>query len=406
MNLHSSAPGSPPLAEAQLLRIFIYLRHVSSGCAPRWHLVASRFTVYIFPFTFYLLLLLMGFTCGIVGLPNVGKSTLFNAITAAGADVANYPFCTIEPNVGVVPVPDRRLDRLAALYKPGKIVRTTLEFLDIAGLVKGASQGEGLGNQFLGHIRMVDAIAHVVRCFEDENIVHVDGAIDPGYDIEVIETELILKDLDTVEKKQTDADRRSRTADKKPKEEADFYTRVKGHLAGGRLARYMDLTSDDERLWMRDAHLLTDKPVMYVCNVHEKDLGRENTHVQRVREIAAKEGAKVVVVSAAVEAEVAELPESERQHFLEGLGLQESGLSKVIHEGYDLLHLITFFTAGPKEVHAWTTHRGATAPNAAGEIHSDFERGFIRAEIMKFADLDRLGSETAVKEAGLLGIEG
>jgi hypothetical protein len=348
----------------------------------------------------------MGFTCGIVGLPNVGKSTLFNAITAAGADVANYPFCTIEPNVGVVPVPDKRLDRLVEVYRPGKVVPTTLEFLDIAGLVKGASKGEGLGNQFLGHIRMVDAIAHVVRCFEDENIVHVDGAIDPAYDIEVIETELILKDLETVEKKQADADRRSRTADKKPKEEADFYGRLKTHLAGGRLARYMTLANDDERIWMRDAHLLTDKPVMYVCNVHEKDLGRDNPHVQKVREIAAKEGAKVVVVSAAVEAEVAELPESERQHFLEGLGLKESGLSQVIHEGYDLLHLITFFTAGPKEVHAWTVHRGATAPEAAGVIHTDFQKGFIRAEIMSYADLDRLGSEAAVKEAGLMRVEG
>ncbi|MCU0453437.1 MAG: redox-regulated ATPase YchF [Bacteroidetes bacterium] len=348
----------------------------------------------------------MGFTCGIVGLPNVGKSTLFNAITAAGADVANYPFCTIEPNVGVVAVPDRRLDRLTALYKPGKVVPTTLEFLDIAGLVKGASKGEGLGNQFLGHIRMVDAIAHVVRCFEDENIVHVDGAIDPTYDIEVIETELVLKDLDTVERKQADAERRSRTADKKPKEEEEFFGRLKAHLAGGRLARYMPLANDDERVWIRDAHLLTDKPVMYVCNVHEKDLGRENAHVQRVREIAAKEGAKVVVVSAAVEAEVAELPESERQHFLEGLGLKESGLSQVIHEGYDLLHLITFFTAGPKEVHAWTVRRGATAPEAAGAIHTDFQKGFIRAEIMSFADLDRLGSEAAVKEAGLMRVEG
>jgi GTP-binding protein YchF len=248
--------------------------------------------------------------------------------------------------------------------------------------------------------------SHVVRCFEDENIVHVDGAIDPAYDIEVIETELILKDLETVEKKQADADRRSRTADKKPKEEAEFFGRLRVHLAGGRLARYMTMANDDERLWMRDAHLLTDKPVMYVCNVHEKDLGHENRHVQKVRDIAAKEGAKVVVVSAAVEAEVAELPESERQHFLEGLGLKESGLSQVIHEGYDLLHLITFFTAGPKEVHAWTVHRGATAPEAAGVIHTDFEKGFIRAEIMSFADLDRLGSETAVKEAGLMRVEG
>ncbi len=348
----------------------------------------------------------MGFTCGIVGLPNVGKSTLFNAITSAGANVANYPFCTIDPNVGVVPVPDGRLDRLAAIYKPQKVVPTTLEFLDIAGLVKGASQGEGLGNQFLSHIRMVDAIAHVVRCFDDENIVHVDGAIDPAYDIEVIETELILKDLDTVEKKLADAEKRSRTADKKAKAEAELYQRVKEHLGSGRLARYLVCHHEEEKLWLRDMHLLTAKPVMYVCNVHEKDLGTENAYVQKVREIAAKEEAKVVVVSAAVEAEIAELPESEREAFLSGLGLKESGLTKVIHEGYDLLHLVTFFTAGDKEVHAWTTHRGATAPEAAGEIHSDFQKGFIRAEVMKFEDLDRFGSEAAVREKGMLHVEG
>ncbi len=348
----------------------------------------------------------MGFTCGIVGLPNVGKSTLFNAITAAGAEVANYPFCTIEPNVGVVPVPDRRITRLTELYHPEKIVPTTLEFLDIAGLVEGAASGEGLGNQFLSHIRMVDAVAHVVRCFDDENIVHVDGAINPKYDIEVIETELVLKDLETVEKKFADADKRSRTADKKPKLEADFYRRVKDHLSTGRLARYLTPENDDERLWLRDMHLLTNKPVMYVCNVHEKDLTAENAYVQQVREIAAVEGAKVVVVSAAVEAEIAELPEADRAPFLAGIGLKESGLTRLIHEGYDLLHLITFFTAGPKEVHAWTTHRGALAPQAAGEIHSDFEKGFIRAEVVKYDDLDRLGSEAAVREKGLLHVEG
>lgn len=348
----------------------------------------------------------MGFTCGIVGLPNVGKSTLFNALTAAGAAVANYPFCTIDPNVGVVSVPDRRINRLVEIYKPEKIVPTTLEFLDIAGLVKGASAGEGLGNQFLSHIRMVDAIAHVVRCFEDDNIVHVDGAINPQYDIEVIETELILKDLEMVEKKIKDVEKRLRTGDKKAKMEADFYEALKAHLASGRLARYLTLTHDDEKLFLREMHLLTAKPVMYVCNVHERDLTRGNAYVDAVRAVAAREGAKVVVVSAAVEAEIAELPEDERSAFLEGLGLQESGLSKVIREGYDLLHLITFFTAGPKEVHAWTVKRGATAPEAAGEIHSDFEKGFIRAEIIKFADLDKLGSEVAVKEAGLLHIEG
>jgi GTP-binding protein YchF len=348
----------------------------------------------------------MGFTCGIVGLPNVGKSTLFNAITAAGAHVANYPFCTIDPNIGVVPVPDKRIDRLMEIYKAPKVVPTTLEFLDIAGLVKGASKGEGLGNQFLSHIRMVDAMVHVVRCFDDPNIIHVDGAVNPKYDIEIVETELILKDLETVEKKQADVEKQAKAGDKKLKEEEEFYTAVKIHLLNGRLARYLTPKNDDERLFLRDMHLLTDKPVMYVCNVHENELTAENSYIHQVREIAAKENAKVVIVSAAVEAEISQLPESDRQAFLAELGLQESGLSKVIREGYTVLHLITFFTAGPKEVHAWTVQQGKTAQEAAGEIHSDFEQGFIRAEIMKCADLDRLGSEAAVRDAGLLHVEG
>lgn len=347
----------------------------------------------------------MGFNCGIVGLPNVGKSTLFNAITAAGAEAANYPFCTIEPNVGVVLVQDERIDKLVKLYDSKKIVPSTIEFVDIAGLVKGASKGEGLGNQFLSHIRDVDAIAHVVRCFDDPNVVHVDGSIDPKRDVEVIETELILKDLDTVGKKITDADRRAKS-DKKFKPEADFYSKVKDHLATGRLSRYIETHNDDERLWLRDMHLLTSKPVMYVCNVHEKDVNSGNDYVNRVKEIASKEGAKVVIVSAAIEAEVAELPQEERAGFLEGLGLKESGLQKVVREGMDLLGLITFFTAGPKETHAWTVRKGATAPEAAGVIHTDFQKGFIRAEIMKCDDLFRLGEETKVKEAGLLHIEG
>jgi GTP-binding protein YchF len=348
----------------------------------------------------------MGFTCGIVGLPNVGKSTLFNAITSAGADVANYPFCTIDPNVGIVAVPDKRIDRLVEIYHPPKIVPSTLEFLDIAGLVKGASKGEGLGNQFLSHIRSVDAIAHVVRCFDDENIIHVNGKIDPRNDIEVIETELILKDLETLEKKTSDAEKRSKTADKKAKAELEFYHSLKAHLSSGRLARYHELHNEEEQFWIRDMHLLTNKPVMYVCNVQESELKSGNAYVEAVRAIAAKEDARVVIVSAAVEAEIAELPAAERSEFLAGLGLQESGLSQVIREGYDLLKLITFFTSGPKEVHAWTLRRGSTAPQAAGEIHSDFEKGFIRAEIIKFADLDRLGTELAVREAGLLHIEG
>ena len=348
----------------------------------------------------------MGFTCGIVGLPNVGKSTLFNAITAAVAQVANYPFCTIDPNIGVVPVPDKRLDRLMEIYKAPKFVPTKLEFYDIAGLVKGASKGEGLGNQFLSHIRMVDAIVHVVRCFDDPNIIHVDGAVNPHYDIEVVETELILKDIETVEKKQAEIEKRAKTGDKKLKEEEAFYAEVKKHLFAGRLARYFTPSNDDERLYLRDMHLLTDKPVMYVCNVHEKELTAENSYVHQVREIAAKENAKVVIVSASIEAEISQLPESDRQAFLAELWLQESGLSKVIREGYDVLHLITFFTAGPKEVHAWTVQQGKTAQEAAGEIHSDFEHGFIRAEIIKCADLDQLGSEAAVRDAGLLHVEG
>jgi GTP-binding protein YchF len=348
----------------------------------------------------------MGFTCGIVGLPNVGKSTLFNAITAAGADASNYPFCTIDPNIGVVIVPDNRLNRLTDIYNPAKTVPTTIEFLDIAGLVKGASKGEGLGNQFLAHIRLVDAVAHVVRCFDDPNVVHVDGSVNPQRDIEVIETELILKDLETVDRKLAEAERRAKSSDKKARAEADFYDRIRIHFGSGRLARYFAIQGDEESVWMRDLHLLTRKPVMYVCNVHERDLHADNAYVSTVREVAAREDARVVVVSAAVEAEVSELPENERAHFLQGLGLEESGLNKVIREGYDMLHLVTFFTAGPKEVHAWTVERGTAAPQAAGIIHSDFERGFIRAEIMAFEDLNRLGSEAAVKERGLLRIEG
>ncbi len=348
----------------------------------------------------------MGFNCGIVGLPNVGKSTLFNAITAAGAEAANYPFCTIDPNVGVVTIPDERIDALVKMYQPAKIVPSTIEFVDIAGLVKGASKGEGLGNQFLSHIRQVDAIAHVVRCFDDPNVVHVDGSVNPKRDIEVIEAELIFKDLETVEKKKADAERKSKSGDKKAKAEFDFYGKAYEHLLSGRLMRYMQVQNDEERLWLRDLHLLTNKPVMYVCNVHESEVASENSYVRTVRDIAAKEGAKVVTVSAAVEAEVAELPVEERGSFLAGLGLKESGLDKVVREGYDLLHLITFFTAGPKEVHAWTVMKGSTAPEAAGVIHSDFEKGFIRAEIIKYEDLLRLKSEQAVKDNGLLHVEG
>ena len=348
----------------------------------------------------------MGFACGIIGLPNVGKSTLFNALTAAGAAASNYPFCTIDPNIGVVTVPDPRLERLAALFRPGTVVHTTIEFVDIAGLVRGASKGEGLGNQFLSHIRNVDAVVHVVRCFDDPNVVHVDGTVDPRRDVEVVEAELIFKDLETVERRSGDVQKRAKAGDKKSKAEADFIARVRDHLFAGRLARYIGIQSADERLWLRDLHLLTDKPVMYVCNVHEKDVGGRNDYVRQVELIAAKEGAKVVSVCAEIEAEVAELPEGERKSFLEGLGLSESGLDKVIREGYALLCLLTFFTVNPKELHAWTIRQGTTAPQASGAIHSDFERGFIRAEVMRFEDLNRLGSEQAVKDAGHLLLEG
>ncbi len=348
----------------------------------------------------------MGFACGIVGLPNVGKSTLFNAITAAGAEVANYPFCTIDPNVGIVPVPDNRLDRLTQIFKPAKTVPTTLEFLDIAGLVRGANKGEGLGNQFLSHIRNVDAILHIVRCFDEPNIVHVDGTINPKRDIEIVETELILNDLDTLDHRITETDKRAKSGDKKAREELSFYPGLRAHLATGRLARYYPTHTEEDHLILRDLHLLSSKPVMYVCNVHEHHLASETDYIRQVREIAARESAKVVLISAEVEAEVAELPETERESFLQELGLHESGLNQVIREGYDLLQLVTFFTVNPKELHAWTVRKGTTAPAAAGVVHTDFEKGFIRAEVMKFTDLDRLDSEAALKEHGLLHIHG
>jgi len=347
----------------------------------------------------------MGFACGIVGLPNVGKSTLFNAITAAGIPAENYPFCTIEPNTGVVAVPDERLDWLVNAYKTQRKVPTTIEFVDIAGLVRGASKGEGLGNQFLGHIRTVDAIAHVVRCFEEENVVHVDGDIDPIRDIETIETELILRDIDTVQKRIDAASKRIKAADKGALEEIAIGERLRDHLSNGNLAIMFERTDREAEL-IREYHLLTDKPVMYIANTDEAGLVDGNQYVDRVRAFAESRGFKAVPVCAKIEAEIAELPEEDRADFLASIGLQEPGLNAIIKAGYGLLGLLTYFTAGEKECRAWTVRKGSTAPEAAGVIHTDFQKGFIRAEVQSYDDLHRLGSEQAVKDAGLYRVEG
>jgi GTP-binding protein YchF len=347
----------------------------------------------------------MGFNCGIVGLPNVGKSTIFNALTSAGAESANYPFCTIEPNVGIVQVPDPRMDQLAIIVKPQKMQPTTIEFVDIAGLVKGASQGEGLGNQFLGHIRSVDAIVHVVRCFDDDNIVHVNGRVSPADDIEVINTELALSDLDTIEKKIIRAEKMARSGDKKAKDEVDFYLRVRVLLEAVKKLHGV-VQNEDEKIWMRDLHLLTDKPVLYVANVAEDDLAGGHPNVATVREIAAAEGAGVVVICGKLEAEIAELDGIEKQDFLVDMGLEEAGLDRLIRNGYTLLGLITYFTAGVKEVRAWTITNGTKAPQAAGVIHTDFEKGFIRAEVIGFDEYINCAGESGAKEKGLMRLEG